>query len=148
MTYISWSIDFALYLEDCLMYELRNYESVWPDVWPKNKCRSLWSIFHDFTLYFEDYLMCEQYTLGLLVSMTRHWPKNKCRSLWPIFHAPVILRYILKTIWYMNTILLDYESVWPEVWPQNICSTLWPIFHGPVILPNILKIIQWLNIIL
>ena len=25
-----------------------------------------------------------------------------CRSLWPIFHGPVILRYILKTIWWMN----------------------------------------------
>ena len=30
----------------------------------------------------------------------------------------------------MNTILWDYESVWPAVWPQNICSTLWLIFHG------------------
>ena len=72
------------------------------------------------------------------------WPQNKCRLLWPIFHSPVILPYILKTIWYMNTILWDYESVWP----QNIFSTLWPIFHGPVILPNILKTVQWLNIIL
>ena len=25
---------------------LWDYESVWPDVWPKNKCRSLWHIFH------------------------------------------------------------------------------------------------------
>ena len=34
MTYISWSSDFALYLEDCLcMYIiLREYESVRPDV--------------------------------------------------------------------------------------------------------------------
>ena len=30
VTYISWSSDFALYLEDYLMYE-----SVWPDIWPK-----------------------------------------------------------------------------------------------------------------
>ena len=37
---------------------------------------------------------------------------------WPIFHGPVILPYILKTIWYMNTILWDYESVWPSVWPK------------------------------
>ena len=66
----------------------------------------------------------------------------------PIFHGPVILPYSLKTIWYMNTILWDYESVWPDVWPQNICRTLWPIFHGPVILPCILNTIQWLNFIL
>ena len=26
---------------------LSEYESVWPDFWPQNKCRSLWPIFHD-----------------------------------------------------------------------------------------------------
>ena len=37
-----------------------------------------------------------------------------------LYHGPVILSYILKTIWYMNTILWDYESVWPDVWPKNV----------------------------
>ena len=36
--------------------------------------------------------------------------------------------YILKTIWYMNTVLWDYESVWPK----NKCRSLWPIFHCPL----------------
>ena len=67
--------------------------------------------------------------------MTYFWKMSQCNS-------PVILPYILKTIWYMNTILWDYESVWPNVWPQNICSTLWSIFHGQVILPNNLKTIS------
>ena len=58
----------------------------------------------------------------------------KWRSSWPVFHDPVILPYILKTIWCMNFILWEYESVWPEVWPQNKCRSLWPIFHGPKIL--------------
>ena len=49
------------------------------------------------------------------------------RSAWPIFHSPVILPYILKTIWGMNIILWNYESVWP----QNKCRSLWPIFHSP-----------------
>ena len=35
----------------------------------------------------------------------------KWRSAWPLFHGPVILPYILKTVWCMNIILLDYESV-------------------------------------
>ena len=48
----------------------------------------------------------------------------------------------------MNTILLDYVSVWPNVWSKNKCMSLWPIFHGPVILSYILKTIQWLNIVL
>ena len=71
----------------------------------------------------------------------------KWRSAWPIFHGPVILPYILKTIWCMNIILWDYESVWPDVWPQNKCRSLWPIFHGPVSLPYIFTV--WcMNIIL
>ena len=51
----------------------------------------------------------------------------KCRSLWPIFHGPLILRYILKTVWRMSILIWDYESVWPYIWPQNKCSSLWPI---------------------
>ena len=43
----------------------------------------------------------------------------KWRSAWPIFPSPVILPYILKTIWCMNIILWDYESVWPDVWPKR-----------------------------
>ena len=30
----------------CMNIILWDYESVWPDVWPQNKCRSLWPIFH------------------------------------------------------------------------------------------------------
>ena len=73
----------------------------------------------DFALYLEDYLMFEHHTLGLWAGI---WPKNKHRSLWPIFDGSVVLPYILATIWYMNTILRDYESVWPDVWPKiNVC---------------------------
>ena len=81
------------------------------------------------------------------------WPKNKCRSLchcrtrWHIFHGPVILCYILKTIWCMNIILGDYGSVWPDVLPQNKCMSLWPMFHGPLILPYISKTSWWMSVI-
>ena len=44
----------------------------------------------------------------------------KWRSAWPIFQGPVILPYILKTSWCMNIILLDCESLWPDVWLFNI----------------------------
>ena len=37
------------------------------------------------------------------------WPQNKNRLLWPIFHGPVILPYILKTIWYMVGIINQYD---------------------------------------
>ena len=81
-------------------------------------CLIFWRLFDVWTSYF---WIMSQYT-------TTFDLKNKCRSLWPIFYGPVILTYILKAIWYMNTILRDYESLWPDVWPQNICSTLWPNF--------------------
>ena len=68
-------------------------------------------------------------------------------SPWPVFHGLVILPYILKTFWYKNTILQDYESVWHNIWPQNKCRSLWPIFHGPVILPYILKTVCCMNFI-
>ena len=55
---------------------------------------------------------------------------------------------ILKTIWCMNNIIWDYESVWPKVWPQNKYRSAWPIFHGPVILSYILKTIWCMYIIL
>ena len=102
----------------------------------------------EFALYLKDCLMYEHLTSELGVSMTGRWPKNKCRSLWPIFHGPVILPYILKSIWCMNIILWGYESVWHDIWPQNKCRSLWPIFHGPVILPYILKSIWYMNTIL
>ena len=71
----------------------------------------------------------------------------KWRSAWPIFHGPVILPYILKTIWCVNIILWDYESVWPNFWPQNKYRSVWPICHDPVIVPYSLKTISWLSII-
>ena len=139
---------------------LQDYESVWPDVWPQNKCRSLWPIFHGpvilpyiledyfdiWTPYFgimsqynpmfdlkinvghcDLYFMVQWFCLiswRLIVWDFESvwpdvWPKNKCRSLWLVFHGPVILPYILKTIWCVNTIIWDYEFGWPEVWPKN-----------------------------
>ena len=166
MTYISWSCDFALYLKDrwCRNILLQNYESVWPDVQPKNKCRSLWPIFHGPVIlpYIWKTIWCMNIIVWDYESVWHNiWPQNKCKSLWPVFHGPVILPYILKIIWYMNTIW-DYESVWPDVWPQNIystcdlyfmyipniCRSLWSIFHGALNLPFILKTVWCMNIIL
>ena len=99
-------------------------------------CLISWRLFDVWTSYFG---IMSQYDLTF-------WPQNTCTSLWLIFHDPVILPYILKTLWCMN--IWDYESVWPNVWPQNKCRSLWPIFHGPVILPYILKTLWCMSIIL
>ena len=42
----------------------------------------------------------------------------KWKSSWPIFYGPVILSYILKTIWCMYIILWEYESDDPTFDPK------------------------------
>ena len=76
-------------------------------------CGISWS--SDFAIHFGR-LIYEHHTLGL----ESVWPGVRPKinmSPWPIFHGPVTLPYILKTLWYMNTIVWDYKSVWPSVWP-------------------------------
>ena len=122
----------------CIYIILWDYESVWPEVWPQNKCRSLWPIFYGPVILPLKTIWCMNIIISDYESVSPDiWLQNKCRSLWPIFHGPVILPYILKTIRCMYIIIWDYESVWPEVWPQNKCRWLWPIFYVPVILPCI-----------
>ena len=111
----------------CMYIILWDYESVWPEVWPQNKCRSLWPIFHGPVIW--PYILKVIWCMNILIwdyesVWPDFWPQNICKSLWPIFHGPVILRYILKTYWCMNIILWDYGSVWP----QNKCRSLWPIY--------------------
>ena len=107
-------------------------------------CRSWSEGQHD--PYF--YLMYEHHTLDYESVWPDVWAQNNCRSLWSIFYGPVILSYIMKTVWCMNILIWDYESVWPDIWPKNKCKSLWPIFHGPVILPYILKTVWYMNILL
>ena len=52
-------------------------------------CLISWRLFHVWTSFFLDYESV----------WPDAWPKNKYRSPWPIFHGPVILPYILTTIW-------------------------------------------------
>ena len=108
MTFISWSSGFTLYLEDYLMY-VHHTLGLWismTHVWPKNKCRSLWPIFHGPVILhyiLKKIIWCTNIILRDYGSVWPDiWPQNKCRSLWPIFRGPVILPYIL-TIWCMTS---------------------------------------------
>ena len=66
----------------CMYIILSEYESVWPEVWPQNKCRSLWLIYHG--------PLIVPYTLKTISCMNiiiresiwpDAWPKTY-RSLW------------------------------------------------------------------
>ena len=86
----------------------------------------------NFALYLEKYLTYKHQTYILGVNMTQSCPKIKCMSLRPIFQGPVILPYMLKSIWCTKIMLMDNESVWPEVWPKSKCRSQWPTFCSPV----------------
>ena len=91
----------------CMYIILSEYESVWPEVWPQNKCRSLWPIFHGPVIvsYSLKTVSCMNIIIWDYESVwSDSWHQNECRSLWPIFHGLVILRCILKIIWYLGII--------------------------------------------
>ena len=145
-------LPYILKTDWCINIMLREYQSVWPNIWPQNKCRSPWPIFHFpliFLIPFKSVWCMNIILWDYEIVWHDIWPKNKCRSLWPIFHGPVILPSILKTIWY--NIWTSYFGIISQNDPMfdlKIFVGHWPIFHGPLILPYFLKIIQWQNIIL
>ena len=105
---ISLSSDFALYLEDYLMYEHNtwDYGSVWPDIWPQNKW--WWTIFHGPVIL--SYTFKTIWCMSIIFSdnetvWSKLWPQSKYKSTWPIFHGLVILLNIVKLIWWMNIIV-------------------------------------------
>ena len=118
---ISWRL-----FDVCTSYFQSMNQSVRPDVWPRNKCRSLWPIFNGPVImpYILKTITCMNIIIWDYESVW-HDASPQNRTPWPIFHGPVILCYILKTIWCMNIILWDYGSVWPDVWPQNKCMSLY-----------------------
>ena len=79
------------------------WESVWPDVWSKNKCRSLWPIFYGSVIL--PYILtvwCLNIILQDYESVWPDiWPQNKCGSLWHIFHVQwfCLISWRLFDVW-------------------------------------------------
>ena len=82
---------------------LRDFELVWPDVWSKDNVDHC-------DLYFVIQWFCliswKLQWLNIVHVLWDYesvwpdaWPQNICRSLWPVFQGPVILPYILKTVY-------------------------------------------------
>ena len=122
MTYVSWASDFALYLEDFWYMNtiLWDYESVWPNVWPKNKVGH-WPIFHGPVIL--PYILKTTWYMNTILWDYESvwpdvWPKNKCRSLWPIFHCLLILPYIFV-----------FDGWMSYFWKMSQCYTVqWFVF--------------------
>ena len=87
MTYISWSIDFALYLWYYLMEKRHTLDiySMWPSDWLQNISRSPWPVFHGSVIlpYISYYLMGKWHTWDISSIWPDDWPQNIFGSLWP-----------------------------------------------------------------
>ena len=126
---------------------------VYSDVWPQNKCMSLWSIFHGPVIL--PYISKTIWSMSFIFSdnltvCSKLWPQNKYRSTWPLFHGLVILLNIFMIIWWMNIIHCSWYngSVWHKEWPHQVYVGQWPIFYGSVILLHVLTTIWWRNVVL
>ena len=89
---------------------LQDYESVWYNIWPQNKWRPLWPIFHGPVSL--PYILKTVWYMNIILQNYESvwpniWPQNKCRSLWPIFHGPVIL----PCIWRLFDIWTPYFGI-------------------------------------
>ena len=134
-----------------LLFGILSQYAVWPKVWPQNKymlvwpyfmvqwfCLIPWRLFDVCTSYFGNMNRYDQ-TYDLKINV------DYC-DLYSMVQWFCLISW--KTIWWMNSIIRDYESVWPKILPQNKYRSLWSIFYGPVILCYILKAIWRMNIIL
>ena len=99
------------------------------------RCDS-WS--SDFALYLEEDYWCMNFI------WTLYFVISQCDATFDLKN-PVILPYILSSIWRMNVILLDNESVWCDLWPQNTFVTVTYISWSSDLL-YFMKTIGWLNI--
>ena len=171
VTYISWLSDFALYLEDYLLDKYHNWGPgrIFKGTGIKciylkgyglllKKLNGILGIQR--FLDFEDtcwkcYMILE--ILFKIISGSHNWDIGSmwCKDLlhkmyvgqWPTFHGPVILSYMLKTIWWSNFVL-EILIQWDTNVELKLYVRQWPIFHDPVILSYILKTIWWANVII
>ena len=106
VTYISWSSDSALYLEDYFMYE-HHYLGLWTYI--------SWS--SDCALYLQDYFMYEHHCFGIMnqYDPTHHLKINVCHC--DLYFMGQWFCLISQTIWWMSVIFLGNESV-TQLWPK------------------------------
>ena len=105
---IHWFLRISWRLFDLWTSYFLDYGSVWPDIWPQNKCMSLWAIVHGPVIL--PYISKTVWRTGVIFSdnetgWPKLWPQNKNRSTWPVFHGLVILFNIFKIIWWTNMIV-------------------------------------------
>ena len=153
VTYISWSNDFALYLEDNLLDKCHNWDigSMWCHdylikcMWVSDLhfmvqwfCLMPWILFDGFILYWRYWFSMKQ---------TLNW-NYMCRSIAYIYF---IVQWFCLISW---RLVMDkchnwnIRSMWCKDLPHKMYVGQWPTFHRPVILSYILRSTWWINVVL
>ena len=140
VTYISWSSNFGLYLEDCLINKCHNCDI--GSIWCKDlliKC--MWvSDLH--------FMVQWLYLYWFSVSHTLTW-NYVCRSV-------IYISWSSDFALYLEDYLMDRCHNWNigSMWCKDVPHKMyiyvvqWPTFHDPVILSYILKTFWWRNVVL
>ena len=179
VTYISWSSDFTLYLEDYLMDKCHNWDigSMWCKDLPHKKCVSQWPTFHGpvILFYILNTILWLNVIIGILVPCDAKIYLIKC--MWvsdlhfmvqnvvvemliqydtnvdPKLHMTYIpwssdFALYLEDYFMVKCHNWDIGSMWCKDLPHKMYVGQWPTFHGPVILSYILKTVWWMNVVL
>ena len=150
--HISWSSDFALYLEDYLMDKCHNWNvgSCYTNIY-HIKC--MWVSYLHFIV--QGFCRISWRLLDGLMLYWRYWFSVTQTLTW---------NYICKSVTYISwssdftlypeDYLMDkchnwnIGSMWFKDLPHKMNVGQWPIFHGLVILSYILKTTWWVNVLL
>ena len=117
--------------------KLLNNESVWHKLWPQNKYRLAWLIFHSTvalpyiskTIWWMNTILFYNESVWLNL-----WPQNKYRSTWPMFHTWMSCIRIISQCDVTFDPIIDLGH-------NDYISC-------PVILFYILESVSWMNVIL
>ena len=99
------------------------YESVWHDIWPQNKCRSLWPIYHGpvTLLYILKTIWHVNPILRDYESVWPDvWPQNICSTLWPI----LMVQWLCLISWKLFSGWTSYFGTGTVNWEGHISSVV------------------------
>ena len=111
------------------------FGSVWPDIWPQNKCRSMWPTFHGPVIL--SYIFKTIWCMRVIFSDNERvwpklWPQSIYKSTWPIFCGLVILLNIFKIIRWMNIIVGIMDQCTHRLTVSSICTSVTYILWSSV----------------
>ena len=155
VTYISWSSDFVLSLEDYLMDKCHNWNigSMWCKDLPHKMYVGQRPTFHGLVIlsFILRNIWWMNVELEILIWCDINIERKlyKCRPVTNISWSCDFALYMYLEDYLMNKCCnWNTGSMWCKDLPHKMYVCQWPTFHGPVVFSYILKTIRWINVVL